>query len=70
MGAGTTDIGYVNQNGQTVLAKTDVPSNHYNQVLYLLECGNCGNRYHANGSDIWLRKCPRCQGGAPSSEAK
>jgi hypothetical protein len=24
----------------------------------------CGHVYGANGSDIWLRKCPYCQGGA------
>ncbi len=26
-----------------------------------MECLNCGYKYYANGSDIWLRKCPQCQ---------
>jgi hypothetical protein len=70
MTQGTTDIGYVNERGQRVLEKTELPSNHYNQSIYLLECTHCGTTYGANGSDIWLRKCPRCQGGMPSSEAR
>ena len=70
MSLGTTDIGYVNKNRQKVLEKTNMASNHYNQVIYLLECSDCSATYGANGSDIWLRKCPSCQGGAASSEAK
>lgn len=31
----------------------------------LLECLKCGHKYYANGTDIWLRKCPKCQGGRP-----
>jgi hypothetical protein len=30
-----------------------------------LQCGHCGYDYGANGSDIWERKCPACQEGAP-----
>jgi hypothetical protein len=67
---GTTNIGYINDRGQKVLEKTALPSNHYNQSLYMLECTHCGAVYGANGSDIWLRKCPTCQGGKPSSEAR
>jgi hypothetical protein len=70
MSKGTTDIGYINKNLQKVLQKTDMRSNHANQSIYLLECQHCGASYGANGSDIWLRKCPKCQGGAASSEAK
>lgn len=26
-----------------------------------MECLNCGHNYRANGTDIWQRKCPKCQ---------
>jgi hypothetical protein len=67
---GTTDVGYVNKNLQRVVATSDAASNHYNQRLNQMECGKCGEEYFANGSDIWLRKCPNCMGGAKSSEAR
>ncbi len=63
--AGTTVQGYRNRNGQTVIRRTDTPGNDHNQVVYELECGGCGCRYGANGSDIWQRKCPECGGGRP-----
>ena len=62
---GTTTVGYENKNRQVVLRRTDIPGNDHLQLVYELECRDCGNRYGANGSDIWLRKCPRCQGGRP-----
>ena len=64
-GAGTTEPGYRNRNGQVVIRKTDIPSNDHNQVVYELECGGCGHQYGVNGSDIWVRKCPKCDGGMP-----
>ncbi len=33
------------------------------QWFYEMECLGCGYKYYANGSDIWQRKCPKCQGG-------
>jgi hypothetical protein len=63
--AGTTVPGYANRNDQRVLRKTDRPGNDHNQRIYILSCGKCGDEYGANGSDIWLRRCPACQGGAP-----
>lgn len=68
MNKGTTSVGYINKRGQKVLEKTDLRSNHANQSIYMLACSHCGTSYGANGSDIWLRKCPNCQGGALSSE--
>lgn len=62
---GTTEIGYVNKNGQVVIMKTDYPGTDHNQVVYVLLCKNCNIQYGANGSDIWQRKCPACQGGLP-----
>lgn len=63
--APTTAPGYINKNGQKVLRKTDKPGNDHNQRVYVLSCGECRQDYGANGSDIWLRRCPACQRGAP-----
>lgn len=64
----TTTPGYVNRNGQEVLQGTDLPGNDHNQVVYVMRCKTCGNRYGANGSDIWQRRCPACGGGASGLE--
>ena len=61
----TTIPGYVNHNGQRVVRKTDLPGNDHLQKTYELQCGHCEGSYGANGSDIWLRRCPHCQKGAP-----
>ena len=61
----TTDIGYVNVNGQVVIERTEVRGSDHLQYVYVLECRDCHSRYGANGSDIWERKCPKCQGGRP-----
>ena len=60
----TTDPGYNNKNNQTVIRKTELPGNHHNQKLYVLRCEECLHEFGANGADIWLRRCPNCQGGA------
>jgi hypothetical protein len=60
----TTMPGYINKNGQKVLRKTDEPGSDHNQRVYVLSCSKCGHEYGANGSDIWQRRCPACQGGA------
>ena len=62
---GTTEIGYENRNRQVVIEATDLPGNDFLQKIYVLRCGACGLEYGANGSDIWQRHCPGCQGGAP-----
>ena len=61
----STETGYVNKNNQKNLGKTDEPGSGYFQWFYEMECLNCGHKYKANGHDIWLRKCPKCQGGKP-----
>lgn len=61
----STQPGFVNKNGQTVLHATGLAGTDHGQCVYALRCGHCGEDYGANGSDIWLRKCPGCQGGAP-----
>ena len=62
---GTTEIGYTNANRQVVRKATDRAGTDHGQKVYMLQCGNCGCEYGANGSDIWQRHCPRCQAGKP-----
>jgi hypothetical protein len=61
----STRPGYTNANGQTVVRPTGLPGTDYGQSIYVLRCGHCSEEYGANGSDIWVRKCPKCQGGRP-----
>lgn len=63
--ARTTQPGFVNRNSQRVLQKTSQPGNDHNQVVYIMYCQLCGERYGANGSDIFQRRCPACAGGRP-----
>ena len=62
----STDKGYINKNHQKNLGKTELDGNHYNQKFYKMKCTLCNAEYYANGSDIWLKKCPACQNGAKS----
>ena len=61
----TTRTGYINRNRQTVVRSTGLPGTDHLQYVYVVRCGDCGNEYGANGSDIHLRRCPACQDGAP-----
>lgn len=61
----STETGYVNKNNQRNNGKTDKPGTGFGQWFYDMECLDCGHKYHANGHDVWLRKCPKCQGGRP-----
>ncbi len=61
----TTDVGYVNRNEQKVVRATGLAGNDHMQYIYVLQCGHCSHKYGANGSDIFQRRCPRCQGGTP-----
>ena len=65
MGKGTTEPCYRNRNGQVVVRPTHLAGTDHNQYVYVLRCGACGHEYGANGSDIFQRKCPNCQSGAP-----
>jgi len=61
----TTDPGYTNKHGQTVIRRTGFPSETFpGQTIYHLRCGHCGHDYGANGTDIHLRRCPSHQNGA------
>jgi hypothetical protein len=59
----TTQPGYVNRNSQVVIRDTHLPGTDKGQSIYQLGCLICGQVYGANYSDIFERKCPKCQGG-------
>ncbi|MFC5077106.1 hypothetical protein VTH8203_02389 [Vibrio thalassae] len=63
----TTQIGYVNRNNQKNHGTRGIVGNDHNQVSYKLECmmADCGEVYGSNGTDVFQRKCPTCQGGKP-----
>ena len=62
-GQKSTEPGYINKNNQRNNGRTDIPGTGNGQWFYDMECLECGHKYHANGHDVWLRKCPKCQGG-------
>jgi|GEM_PF-300576 len=64
-GGYSTKPGFTNTRGQVVVRATGLPGSDFGQSVYVLRCSHCEESYGANGSDIWLRKCPKCQGGRP-----
>ena len=50
----TTETGYINKNNQRNAGKTDMQGTDHGQYLYAMECLNCGHKYFANGSDIYM----------------
>ena len=63
--AKTTQIGYINSNNQKNHGTRGLKGSDHNSISYKMEClsPGCGNIYGANGTDIFQRKCPKCQGG-------
>lgn len=66
-GTDTTRIGYVNRNYQICTGHRNVRGTDHEQLSCRLLCLGvaCGHVYGANGTDVFQRKCPACQGGAP-----
>ncbi len=66
----STRIGYVNRHGQLCTGHRGKPGTDHGQRSYRLLCLNidCGHTYGANGTDIFERRCPKCQGGSPGIE--
>jgi hypothetical protein len=62
----TTQMGFVNRNNQRCGGHRGVGGTDYGQLAYRMEClePGCDFIYGANGTDVFQRKCPRCQGGA------
>ena len=67
-GGKTTQNGYINKNNQENLGTKWVTGTDHGQYAYKLSCNRCGSIYGANGTDIFERKCPNCQGGKPGIE--
>ena len=63
----STRPGFVNRKNQMNLGKTNPPrqGTDHGQSVYVMRCPQCRRNYGANGSDIWLRRCPYHQGGMP-----
>jgi len=57
-------VGYVNRNGQRCCGHRRRPGNDHLHFAYRMDCTHCGEVYGANESDVHLRRCPSCQGGA------
>lgn len=60
-----TRTGSINRNKQRNNGKTGEVGTDYGQWFYEMECLNCFYKYKSNGTDIFQRKCPNCQGGRP-----
>ena len=60
----STDAGYINEFFQKNMGRTNMKGTGYLQHLYAMRCEKCGYEYYANGHDIFLKRCPNCQGGA------
>ena len=61
----STEAGYINKNDQQNNGRSTEKGTDHGQWFYHMECLKCGHRYLANGTDVWQRKCPKCQGGRP-----
>ena len=60
----STAVGYINRNNQINLGRTQERGTDHGQWLYRMRCEHCQTEYTSNGSDIFQKKCPACQGGA------
>jgi NAD-dependent SIR2 family protein deacetylase len=60
-----TITGSINERNQRNNGKTGEIGSDHGQKFYEMECLYCNFKYKANGTDIFQRKCPRCQGGRP-----
>lgn len=61
----STVTGSINKNQQQNMGSTGQEGSDHGQKFYQMKCLKCGFTYKANGTDIWQRKCPKCQGGRP-----
>ena len=67
-----TDTGYINRKNQMNTGKTELDGTDHMQKLYMMRClePGCGYEYFANGTDIFQKKCPKCQGGIETGFVK
>ena len=60
-----TALGYRNEEGQVVLARTARTGGEPEQRVFIMRCSVCGHEYGTYGSEIPHRCCPNCQDGPP-----
>jgi len=60
-----TTLGYRNEEGQVVVARTGRTGDDPTQRVFVMRCSVCNHEYGTYGSDIPHRCCPRCQDGLP-----
>jgi hypothetical protein len=60
-----TALGYRNEEGQVVVARTIRTGGDPEQRVFVLRCTVCGHEYGTYGSEIPHRCCPNCQDGPP-----
>jgi hypothetical protein len=58
-----TALGYRNDEGQVVVARTTRIGRESEQRVFVMQCTVCGHRYGTYGSEIPHRLCPNCQDG-------
>ena len=61
----TTQMGHINKHNQKCLGHRNVKGTDNLQRAYKTKCLDCEDEYGSNGSDLFERKCPSCQDGAP-----
>ena len=60
-----TALGYRNEEGQVVVAKSVRASDEPSQRVFVMRCNVCEHEYGTYGSEIPHRCCPNCQDGPP-----
>jgi hypothetical protein len=60
-----TALGYRNEEGQVVVARTTRTGGEPEQRVFAIRCSVCGHEYGTYGSEIPHRNCPNCQDGPP-----
>jgi hypothetical protein len=60
-----SEIGYRNEEGQVVMARTTRTGGVPRQRVFVMRCSVCGYQYGTYGSEIPHRCCPNCQDGPP-----
>lgn len=66
----STELNYVNNNNQRNIGKTTEPGTDNCSILYAMCCDNCGYKYFANSTNIYEKKCPKCQEGIDTVATK
>ena len=59
----SVQVGTVNKNDQRCCGHRGVAGTDNLQYAYKVECLRCGYVYGANGTAMFERRCPECQGG-------